>query len=195
VRVIPFCHCRQLTGHRILVLKDGHIVEKGSHKELLALDGISASMWADQVSGSEDGLSAKENQPSIHSTKELVDEPEEMDREPSLVESPSLTSGPADFIAFPGGDDTEPIEQMLEKPSSPEAVSFPAGASDVETPESVTQQPESSQPGVTFDESTASGGSPDPTTEPKRKRTASQNFQRLGESGPSLCRDSSFLMT
>ncbi|EDR09151.1 uncharacterized protein LACBIDRAFT_249450, partial [Laccaria bicolor S238N-H82] len=38
----------------ILVLKDGHIVEQGTHKELMALDGIFASMWADQVSSTED---------------------------------------------------------------------------------------------------------------------------------------------
>ncbi|KAJ6603106.1 hypothetical protein B0H10DRAFT_1957867 [Mycena sp. CBHHK59/15] len=36
----------------ILVLKDGQIVEQGSHTELLALDGIFASMWADQISTS-----------------------------------------------------------------------------------------------------------------------------------------------
>ncbi|KAG6891759.1 hypothetical protein C0992_006180 [Termitomyces sp. T32_za158] len=41
----------------ILVLKDGQIVERGSHKELLALDGMFASMWADQVSTSDDRIS------------------------------------------------------------------------------------------------------------------------------------------
>ncbi|KAG5719458.1 Heavy metal tolerance protein [Termitomyces sp. T112] len=41
----------------ILVLKDGQIAERGSHKELLALDGIFASMWADQVSASDDRIS------------------------------------------------------------------------------------------------------------------------------------------
>ncbi|KAJ7078899.1 hypothetical protein B0H15DRAFT_859656 [Mycena belliarum] len=34
----------------ILVLKDGRIVEQGTHTELLALDGVFASMWADQIS-------------------------------------------------------------------------------------------------------------------------------------------------
>ncbi|KAJ7497117.1 mitochondrial half-size ABC transporter [Mycena latifolia] len=34
----------------ILVLKDGQIVEQGTHTELLALDGAFASMWADQIS-------------------------------------------------------------------------------------------------------------------------------------------------
>ncbi|KAJ7188480.1 mitochondrial half-size ABC transporter [Mycena filopes] len=36
----------------ILVLKDGQIAEQGTHTELLALDGIFASMWADQISTS-----------------------------------------------------------------------------------------------------------------------------------------------
>ncbi|KAF9007997.1 hypothetical protein BDQ17DRAFT_1455635 [Cyathus striatus] len=38
----------------ILVLKDGQIVEQGTHKELIARDGFFASMWADQVSATED---------------------------------------------------------------------------------------------------------------------------------------------
>ena len=38
----------------ILVLKDGQIVEQGNFKKLLAIDGIFASMWADQVSSTED---------------------------------------------------------------------------------------------------------------------------------------------
>ncbi|KAJ7647506.1 hypothetical protein FB45DRAFT_1100989 [Roridomyces roridus] len=36
----------------ILVLKDGQIVEQGSHTELLALGGVFASMWAEQISAS-----------------------------------------------------------------------------------------------------------------------------------------------
>lgn len=39
---------------RILVLKDGQIVEQGSHKELLELNGNFASMWADQIATSDD---------------------------------------------------------------------------------------------------------------------------------------------
>lgn len=34
---------------RILVLKDGQIVEQGGHRELLEQNGIFAKMWADQV--------------------------------------------------------------------------------------------------------------------------------------------------
>ena len=35
---------------RILVLKDGQIVEQGTHKELVELNGAFAAMWADQIS-------------------------------------------------------------------------------------------------------------------------------------------------
>ncbi|KAG1727621.1 ABC transporter type 1, transmembrane domain-containing protein [Suillus lakei] len=38
----------------IMILKDGRIVEQGSHRELLELNGLFASMWADQISASED---------------------------------------------------------------------------------------------------------------------------------------------
>ena len=38
----------------ILVLKDGQIVEQGNFKKLLAINGIFASMWADQVSSTDD---------------------------------------------------------------------------------------------------------------------------------------------
>lgn len=38
---------------RILVLKDGQIVEKGSHRELIEQDGIFAAMWSDQISADE----------------------------------------------------------------------------------------------------------------------------------------------
>jgi ABC-type sugar transport system ATPase subunit len=30
---------------QILVLKDGHVVETGSHRELLDLDGVYAELW------------------------------------------------------------------------------------------------------------------------------------------------------
>jgi hypothetical protein len=39
--------------HRILVLKDGQIVEQGSHAQLLNQNGIFATMWADQISVTE----------------------------------------------------------------------------------------------------------------------------------------------
>ena len=35
---------------RILVLKDGQVVEQGTHRELLRKNGLFAQMWEDQVS-------------------------------------------------------------------------------------------------------------------------------------------------
>jgi hypothetical protein len=37
-----------------MVLKDGQIVEQGSHMELLGLNGLFASRWADQINMSKD---------------------------------------------------------------------------------------------------------------------------------------------
>ena len=36
-------------NYRILVLKDGQVIEQGTHKELLELNGAFAAMWADQI--------------------------------------------------------------------------------------------------------------------------------------------------
>jgi ABC-type multidrug transport system fused ATPase/permease subunit len=36
---------------RILVLDDGHIVEEGSHDELLAMNGLYAGFWSRQSGG------------------------------------------------------------------------------------------------------------------------------------------------
>ena len=41
-------------NNRILVLKDGQIIEQGSHKELLEVNGVFAAMWADQISATGD---------------------------------------------------------------------------------------------------------------------------------------------
>jgi hypothetical protein len=43
--------------NRILVLKDGQIIEQGNHKQLLELNGVFAAMWADQISA-DNGLPA-----------------------------------------------------------------------------------------------------------------------------------------
>lgn len=51
--------------YSIVVLKDGRIVEQGSHSDLLALNGVFAAMWADQISGSgtDEGSSSPKKEP------------------------------------------------------------------------------------------------------------------------------------
>lgn len=42
-----------ISANQILVLKDGQIVERGRHDELLAKEGVYAGMWQKQQSGNE----------------------------------------------------------------------------------------------------------------------------------------------
>jgi ATP-binding cassette subfamily B protein len=57
----------------ILVLADGEIVERGTHRELLALDGLYADMWARQS----DGFKSEEagQQPMISAAEMMPGEP------------------------------------------------------------------------------------------------------------------------
>ncbi|KAA1475175.1 hypothetical protein DENSPDRAFT_841913 [Dentipellis sp. KUC8613] len=188
----------------ILVLKDGQIVEQGSHKELLDQNGLFASMWADQVSATEDPVSGYQIEqdapaPDTEETPEVVESAdiipaavqvaEEANEDPAPVAEPELipVSAPEDSapvpapapVAFPTSDD-EP-----EVVSAPEPVAFPTEnpvafpASD----DAASQQaPSVSSPGVTFVPEVSTPprtGTPDPESEPKRKRISSQNFQRL----------------
>ncbi|ETW80963.1 ABC transporter [Heterobasidion irregulare TC 32-1] len=192
----------------ILVLKDGQIVEQGSHKELLEQNGIFASMWADQISASEDpepslrkdvvsGYSI-ENDGSVaraedstaigdvteDATAEISDvvqvdaQPTEIAiiEDPPIVEGPAVTEHVDAPIAFPMSDaeDSEPIPV-----SSP--IAFPISNDDTHRSSVISDTPIQS-PGVTFVQGISTpprSGTPDPESEPKRKRISSQNFQRL----------------
>ncbi|EIM83057.1 P-loop containing nucleoside triphosphate hydrolase protein [Stereum hirsutum FP-91666 SS1] len=46
----------------ILVFKNGEIVERGNHKELLKLDGVFASMWAEQIHAAEAEVEVKDEE-------------------------------------------------------------------------------------------------------------------------------------
>ncbi|KAG1721522.1 hypothetical protein EDB19DRAFT_1917263 [Suillus lakei] len=52
--IISSAQAATVKNPKIMILKDERTVEQGSHRELLELDGLFASMWADQVSASED---------------------------------------------------------------------------------------------------------------------------------------------
>jgi len=95
------------------VLKDGEIIESGSHKSLLAADGVFAAMWAEQVSTENEGL--------------RLDIPPNLPKAPSGYEVP-LTAGPSaplDITETPVGREailpTEPPGSALTAPESPSA--------------------------------------------------------------------------
>lgn len=189
----------------ILVLKEGQVVEQGSFKELLALDGLFASMWADQVSATEDaavsvaaGSVGKDASPENGEANEGLTE----DQRPS----DSVISPQEGYIvATPEQRSTVDLAQKgatLE----PESLAFPSSTHDdavdgkgAETNEGSVQFPQestsppplsfpssepegsSTKPAVTFgaDVNQPRTGTPDQESEPKRKNIASQNFQRL----------------
>jgi len=218
----------------ILVLKDGHLVEQGTHRELLEKNRVFASMWADQNSSDEAPIpyaeqNAKkdvegypmepEDEPTTQSelpqdalapsatpdqndisgeevptqddaiTTDVVEE--QIPEEPAapaddsgkksyaavVASEPPLDAKPeSDAVAFPS---TEPVPDSPPAAASDAPVAFPSY--DVDTTEPFPAPPQS--PGVTFDASTQfptpRSSTPDLSSEPKRKRTASQNFQKF----------------
>ena len=183
-------------------------MEQGSHKELLALNGIFASMWADQISASDDpalaiGESGSKEVPgySVEKRDSAADgvpqqiPPEVIAEIPALevVAPDSVTESPAPVstdtetspVAFPSTDLGSAIQD--------EAVVIPSeiGASTSAAPQDSpstsvgntvkvpTQVPTSS---ITFGKEVDTPPrtrTPDAEAEPKRKRISSQNFQRL----------------
>lgn len=192
----------------ILVLKDGQIVEQGSHKELLALDGVFASMWTSQTdSASGDpavsvhsakpevsGYSADITKtattdddddvaPEVPTKIELLDSPAATAEEPE-PEGSAPTADQAAETAFtfpsselvPEPESSSKVQSEPEPPASP-VVAFPVSDDNQSISHSVPPTPA----GVTFEATSTPPrtGTPDPDSEPKRKRISSQNFQRL----------------
>jgi ATP-binding cassette subfamily B (MDR/TAP) protein 6 len=214
-----------------LVLKDGQIVEQGSHRELIARAGVFASMWADQISASEEPAlaihesSGKEevlgyvidehdaapviegrNDHLVAPEADLIDTSEATPKilavedvpvaiVPREVERPTvdlaeLETTPVAFPLTPVVDAPEPLSGVeLAFPSSDVThtvaapVAFPA--SNDAPPQNASSDLVTSPPtphGVTFDATVNTLpriSTPDPESEPKRKRISSQNFQRL----------------
>jgi ATP-binding cassette subfamily B (MDR/TAP) protein 6 len=160
----------------IMVLKDGRIVEQGSHRELLELNGLFASMWADQISASED---PKARAGYDVDDAPVVDIPESETRstaveERIVIDSPQVVPATLETkadvpISFPTFDD---VPQT-----------FPTTASTSDAP-SVHSYPERSaipahvqSASVTFD---AKVTTPPRTGSPEPKRGLStHNIQRL----------------
>ena len=70
----------------ILVLKDGQIVEQGNLKKLLAIDGIFASMWADQVASTEDPVLSTSGTTVKNEVSGYIVDPEETTQEETRQE-------------------------------------------------------------------------------------------------------------
>lgn len=161
----------------IMVLKDGRIVEQGSHRELLELNGLFASMWADQISASEDpkapaGYDADDDAP-------VVDVPESETRstaveEPVAVDSPQVV--PVSLPAKPSAPISFPISEDLLQ-------TFPTTVSMSDSPSTHSHPERSAIPAhvhganVTFD---AKATTPPRATSPEPRRALStHNIQRL----------------
>ncbi|GLB37259.1 putative ABC transporter [Lyophyllum shimeji] len=204
----------------ILVLKDGQIVEQGSHKELLARDGIFASMWAEQVSASDDHVSLDERTTKPEISGYAADDAESpaVEREsesiaaaletpgdvPSagainaLTEADDAAPGAGDLVDLSDASPETKVPSQHEEPSassptihSPVPISpvaaplaFPSTEEPEPMPETQPERVATPQgPAVTFPANLNTPpdrtGTPDPDSEPKRKRISSQNFQRL----------------
>lgn len=104
-------NCTNIYIIRILVLKDGQIIEKGNLKELLAIDGTFASMWADQVSSTDDpALLISDNSVKKELSGYIV-ESEEI-----KVENPQDTAETLAPITFPVALAAEPSSILDEEP-------------------------------------------------------------------------------
>ncbi|KAL5484932.1 HMT1 [Sanghuangporus weigelae] len=219
----------------ILVLKDGQIVEQGTHRELLEMGGIFATMWADQIRTEDpqfatndikqevSGYSVEQQQtdmtdkgaeteaPSTDVPQEAAASASEEAASTAVADPvatadgkeptdnvPEATSTTSASAAPESAADESAVNHKSEPSTSADApVKFPGSESPVAFPSGPvsfpsTEEPESIQPdagtgtstppgGVTFDASVRGSprsGTPDPA-DPKRKRTASQNFQRF----------------
>lgn len=201
---------------RIVVLKDGGIVEQGSHRELLGQDGLFASMWAQQVSASEEPLTSKPGVGYDMDEAPVVDVPESVTMSSAVddrvvAESPQVVpaslqvkEGEADVgVAFPVSDDAAGVV------SDSGPLAFPTTSTS--NAPSVRSHPTGHAHGVsvTFDAGALNTpprtGTPEPGSGSGRKTV--QNIQRLARrislSGkgpklgnlPGLRRDSSMMST
>lgn len=182
------------------------MIERGNHAELLALNGTFAEMWNDQISSSDAastvakrhsvaGYEVEQDTVTAQDVAENED-PSEHDGDLSGVGtdiklSENDTNAPVDF---PTNDRDQEVEEIPVEPKRIERgpsqpVTFPAtvafpGSGDVESHDtpSIANGSRPQTPAVTFEPQPppSRNETPDPDAEQKRKRTASQNFQRLG---------------
>lgn len=185
------------------------MTERGNHAELLALNGMFAEMWTDQVSAS-DAASTVAKRQSVVAGYEVEQDTTAQDVAESgdAAEYEANHSGVAANIKLAENDANAPVdfpttdhdheseeapvkpkrEPVVEREPSqpvlfPTTAAFPGtGDTDSRHTQSLANGSRPQSPGVTFEQQfpPSRNETPDPDAEPKRKRTASQNFQRLG---------------
>lgn len=186
------------------------MIERGTHAELLGLNGTFAEMWNDQVSASDSASTVAKRQSVVagyevgqdtttaQDVTESGDAAEYEANHSGVGANIKLAENDANApVDFPTTDRDPEVEEEPLKPKQepaverepsqpvtfPTTVAFP-GSGDAEsrdTPFNANgSRPQS--PGVTFEAQPppSRNETPDPDAEQKRKRTASQNFQRLG---------------
>lgn len=184
-------------------------MERGNHAELLALNGTFAEMWSDQVSTSDaastvakrhsvTGYEVEQDTTTAQDVTENGDAAEYEANHSGIGTNIELAEKDANApVDFPTNDRDQEVEEVAIEPKResvvegelsqpvtfPTTVAFP-GSGDPE-PHDTPSVGNGSRPqsaAVTFEPQSppSRNETPDPDAEPKRKRTASQNFQRLG---------------
>jgi hypothetical protein len=185
------------------------VIERGNHAELLASNGTFADMWNDQVSASDAastvakrhsvvGYEAEQDTATAQDVSEDKNAAEHETSHSGVAANTKLAENDANApVDFPTNDRDPEVEEVPVEPKResiserepsqpvtfPTTVAFP-GSGDVEphdTP-SIANGSRPQSPAVTFEPQSppSRNETPDPDAEPKRRRTASQNFQRLG---------------
>ena len=186
------------------------MIERGNHAELLASNGAFAEMWNDQVSASDAASTVAKRQSVVAgydveqdttTAQDVADNGDVAEYEANhsgIGANVKLAETDANApVDFPTTDHDQEVEEVPIKPkrepvverepsqpvSFPTTVAFPgAGDTDSRRTPSLADGSRPQSPGVTFEPQSppSRNETPDPDAEPKRKRTASQNFQRLG---------------
>ncbi|TRM69749.1 P-loop containing nucleoside triphosphate hydrolase protein [Schizophyllum amplum] len=117
----------------ILVLRNGQIVEQGNFKELISLDGIFASMWADQVASSETDhevtidikdIKSKEKEEPGYSVEQQEEPQETAHEEPATVTDVTAAEPAREPIA--ASHRTAPSESAYDEPAEGASVASAA---------------------------------------------------------------------
>ncbi|KAL1735633.1 hypothetical protein EV714DRAFT_243749 [Schizophyllum commune] len=169
----------------ILVLKNGQIVEQGNFKELLAQDGVFASMWADQVAASETDHEVTIDIKDLKSKEEpgYDVEQEEQPQPTTTHEEPAVSTDAT--AAEPAGEPSAPSHHTApsEPQDEPAAHDQPSEGASTAAPEVPPKDAEVSAPvafpsadteSVAHAPEASAGEAPAPVAFPGSDDTASQ---------------------